>query len=75
MKQNLNLLATSKRQINRAIRHIGLEIQNNRDGYSYFTDLRDGCQIGESVYVCYLSQQTVGDWVADAEIAKAMGPS
>ena len=76
MKYNkLKLLATSKRQINSAIRHLGLEIQNNRDGYSYFTDLCDGCQVGESVYICYLSQQTVGDWVIDAEIAKAQGPS
>lgn len=72
-------LATSKRQINRYIRHLGVEIQNNRDGYSYFTTLSDtdrwgvGEQIGESVYVCWLSQVTVAYWVAEAVNAVKQG--
>ena len=80
MKQKMSILAKSKRQINIAIKHLGLEIQNNMNGYSYFTHIEDGTDlaghvVGESIYVCYLNQQTVGEWVKDAEIAMAMGPS
>tara|TARA_R110002110_G_scaffold74463_5_gene196985 strand:+ start:1386 stop:1646 length:261 start_codon:yes stop_codon:yes gene_type:complete len=73
-------LATSKRQINRYIRHHGVEIQNNRDGYSYFTALADtdrwiaGQQIGESVYICWLSQVSVAYWVSEAVSAVGHGP-
>lgn len=57
----------TKRTINRALRPLGLEIQNNRDGYSYFTSRRFGHQIGESVFACWLSSYTVPEWV---ELAK-----
>lgn len=75
---NLDRVARSKRQINRALAAAGLavEIQNNRDGYSYFTGLggsRHGHQIGDSVFVCYLSSYTVGEWVAAAQIAIGEG--
>jgi hypothetical protein len=60
----------TKARINRAIRHLGLEIQNQRGGgYSYFTSLATGDQIGESVMVCYLNQQPLEKWVQDAERA------
>jgi hypothetical protein len=60
-------LARSKSQINSALKRAGipLEIQNNRGGYSYFTDM-EGNQVGESVMVCYLSQISVGAWIAEA---------
>ncbi len=60
------------RAINSALRRAGLavEIQNNRDGYSYFTNPEKG-QVGESVYVCYLNQMSVADWVAQARYAIA----
>ena len=63
----------NKRSINAALKRAGLpvEIQNNRDGYSYFTSTLNGDQIGESVLVCYLNQQSIEGWVADARHAIA----
>jgi hypothetical protein len=68
--------ARSKRQINRRIRHLNLEIQNNRDGYSYFTVLNgpdEGCQMGSSIWVCYLSQVSLEWWVTAAYVATKEG--
>ena len=64
-------MIATKRTINAALRRAGLavEIQNNRDGYSYFTSTLTGAQVGQSVLVCYLNQQTVKGWVADARHA------
>lgn len=61
----------TKRTINAALKRAGLpvEIQNNRDGYSYFTHAVTGYQIGESVLICYLSHQTVEQWVEHARWA------
>ncbi|MBM4229514.1 MAG: hypothetical protein FJ184_02045 [Gammaproteobacteria bacterium] len=61
----------NKRSINAALKRAGipLEIQNNRDGYSYFTSKVTGGQIGESVMVCYLNQQSIEGWVSDARHA------
>jgi hypothetical protein len=61
----------NKKTINRAIAHLGIEIQNNRDGYSYFTSLETGDQIGHSVMVCYLNSYTLDEWVSEANWAKA----
>ena len=61
----------TKRTINRAIKHLGLEIQNNRDGYSYFTSLKTGEQVGMSVYVCYLNSYSLKRWVGEAIYAAA----
>jgi hypothetical protein len=59
----------TKAQINRAIRHTGLTVHGARgDGCFYFLDA-NGDQIGESVYVAYLNQQTLNEWVADAGAA------
>jgi len=59
----------TKSKINKAIKHLGLEIVGTRgDGYFYFLDF-DGYQIGESVYVCYLSDLTLDRWVDEAEHA------
>jgi hypothetical protein len=56
-------------QINRAIRHTGLEIIHERgSGYSYFID-KQGSQIGCSVPVCYLRQFSIEQWVEEAEHA------
>lgn len=59
----------NKRTINRALRPLGLEIQNNRDGYSYFTSRRFGHQIGASVFVSYLSSLPLDRWVDEARAA------
>jgi hypothetical protein len=59
----------NKRTINRALRPLGLEIQNNRGGYSYFTSRRFGHQIGASVYVSYLSSLPLSRWVDEARAA------
>lgn len=68
----INLIMT-KARINKAIKHLGLEIQNKRgDGYSYFTDM-EGNQVGDSVYVCYMSQLSLAQWVGEATRAKAQG--
>jgi hypothetical protein len=65
-------MAMTKQRINRAIKHLNLEIQGNRrDGYFYFTDLTTGAQVGESIMVCYLNQQPLERWVQDATSANA----
>jgi hypothetical protein len=61
----------TKKKINAAIKHLGLEIQNTRgDGYSYFTCLETEEQAGDSVYVCYMNHQPLATWVRDAEYAR-----
>jgi triphosphoribosyl-dephospho-CoA synthetase len=60
----------TKNRINKAIRHLNLEIVGNGDGYFYFCDLTTGEQIGESVLVCYLKHQTLQRWVEDAQEAR-----
>jgi hypothetical protein len=55
------------KQINKAIRHTGLEIVYTKgDGVFYFLD-SEGYQVGETVYVCYLNQLTLDQWVRQAE--------
>jgi hypothetical protein len=55
-------------KINRAIRHLNLEIIHERgSGYSYFLDTTTGDQIGASVQVCYLSSLSLEQWVQEAE--------
>lgn len=61
----------TKKIINKAIQHLGLEIVNTRgDGYSYFLDIQTGYQVGSSVYICYLNQATLQEWVSYAEAAR-----
>jgi len=59
----------TSRTINRAIKHTGLIINRGR-GYQYFTDAVTNEQIGESVYVCYLNQYTIEQWIEEAEYAR-----
>jgi hypothetical protein len=61
----------TKARINKAIRHLGIEIVGNRGaGYFYFVDLAKKIgQVGNSVMVCYLHQQSLSRWVIDAETA------
>ncbi len=64
------------KQINRAIKHLNLEVIHNRgSGYSYFLDLTTGDQVGDSVYVCHLNQQTLDKWVHDAQWARNIAGS
>jgi hypothetical protein len=60
------------RQINRAIRHTGLEI-NRGEGYQYFTHIETGDQYGASVMVCYLNHLPLDRWVEEAEEALENG--
>ena len=60
-------------QINRAIRHLNLEIIHQRgSGYSYFLDTSTGDQIGASVPVCYLNTLSLEQWVQEAEAASKL---
>jgi len=64
----------TKRQINRAIKHLYLEVQHERGaGYCYFTGLTTGTTVGESVMVCYLNQLTLEQWVDRATQALEEG--
>lgn len=66
---NSDKMTTAK--INRAIKHLNLEIIHERgSGYSYFLDLTTGDQVGESVAVCYLHHLPLDRWVAEAVEAK-----
>ena len=60
-------MTTSK--INRAIRHLGVEIVRGY-GYVYFCSLAaDKGQVGESVMVPFLNRYSLEQWVADAKFA------
>jgi hypothetical protein len=64
-------MTTSK--INRAIKHLNLQIIHERgSGYSYFLDLQTEDQIGDSVLVCYLNQLSLTRWVEEAELARGI---
>lgn len=64
----------TKQQINRAIKHLGIEVEAKRgDGYSYFLSLTTRDQIGESQMVCYLYHRTLDQWVKAAEEAVKSG--
>ena len=55
-------------RINKAIRHTGLTLVYTRgDGYFYFID-QNGDHV-KSVYVCYMNQLTLDQWVQYAESA------
>lgn len=57
----------TKTKINQAIKKYNVEIISRRGaGYSYFIDLDTQEQVGESVMVCYLKQQTLEQWVEQA---------
>ena len=59
----------TKAKINRAIKHLGIEVVGTRgDGYFYFID-PDGSTVGGSVMVRYLNHLTIEQWVAEAEEA------
>ena len=66
---DLNISNMTKKRINKAIAHLGLEVVGNGDGYFYFCDLESGAQVGESVMVCYLKHLTLDRWVGEAELA------
>ena len=61
----------TQRAINAALKKAGLPvtIQNNRGGYSYFVSIETGYQVGDSVLLCYLNQQSIEEWVKDARYA------
>ena len=56
----------TKSKINKKIKVTGLTICGERgDGYFYFLDANEE-QVGESVYVAYLNQLTLPQWVEEA---------
>ena len=63
----------TKSHINRAIRHLGIKIVGGSGfsaGYFYFVDIAEKIgQVGSSVMVCYLNQQSLQRWVSDAQYA------
>lgn len=60
-------MTTSK--INRAIRHLGVEIVRGY-GYVYFCSLAsDRGQVGESVMIPFLNCCSLEQWVAEARFA------
>ena len=64
----------TKQKINKAIQFTGLEIQATRgDGYSYFTSIATGDQVGQSNMVCYLKHLSLEEWVQAAEYASRKG--
>jgi len=61
----------TKSRINRAIKHLDLEICGERgEGSFYFRHIPTGAKAGKSVMVCYLNQQILGRWIDDATAAK-----
>ena len=62
----------TKKIINRAIKHLNLKIEGARgDACFYFVDLKTDNVIDEStVYVCYLNQLSLEQWVKEAEFIK-----
>ena len=56
----------TKNKINKSIKSTGLSIFGERgEGYFYFLN-SSGDQVGESVYVAYLNQLTLSQWVDEA---------
>ena len=63
------LPAKSVAQVDRAIKHLGVEIIRAR-GYFYFVSLDPAVgPVGDSVYMCYLNQQSLARWISDAKNA------
>ncbi len=72
---SLDTLAKSVAQVDRAIRHLGVELIRGR-GYFYFVSLDPAVgQVGESIMVCYLNQLTLAQWVACAKNATMENPN
>lgn len=61
----------NKRIIDKAIRHLGVQIQHERgSGYFYFTTLGENAySVGKSVYVCYYDHLTLEQWCDEARWA------
>ena len=61
----------TRKTVNKAIVHVWLEIQDNGDGYFYFTDTTTGDVVGDSVFACRLNFNTLAEWVMEAEDARS----
>jgi len=60
----------NKRTIDRAIKHLDLQIIHQRgSGYFYFVSLTTNTQVGESVGICYYDQIDLSRWVDFATYA------
>jgi hypothetical protein len=62
-------IARSVTQINRAIKHLGIEVVRGR-GYFYFWSLDPAAaQVGDSVMVPYLNCMSLHRWIRAAQAA------
>lgn len=64
----------TRKTVNKAIAHLGLQVQDNGDGYFYFTDTATEDVVGDSVFVCRLNFNTLAEWVMEAEDARGIQP-
>jgi hypothetical protein len=64
----------TRKTVNKAIAHLGLEIQDNGDGYFYFTDTTTGDVVGDSVFACRLNFNSLPVWIMEAEDARGTQP-
>jgi hypothetical protein len=64
----------TRKTVNKAIAHLGLQVQDNGDGYFYFTDTATEDVVGDSVFVCRLNFKTLAEWVMEAEGARGIQP-
>ena len=57
-------------RINKAIRHLNLEVVGNGDGYFYFVDTVTEYQRGECVMVPHLNRLSLQQWIEEAKQAR-----
>ena len=70
MKYTTERPRLTRKTVNKAIAHLGLEIQDNGDGYFYFTDTKTGDVVGQFVFACRLNFNSLAEWVMEAEDAR-----
>lgn len=70
MKYTTERPRLTRKTVNKAIAHLGLEIQDNGDGYFYFTDTTTGDIVGQSIFSCRLNFNSLAEWVMEAEDAR-----
>ena len=74
MKYTADRPRLTRKTVNRAIAYLGLEIQDNGDGYFYFTDTTTGDVVGDSVFACRLNFNSLPVLIIEAEDARGTQP-
>jgi hypothetical protein len=70
MKYTADRPRLTRKTVNKAIAHLGLEIQDNGDGYFYFTDTTTEEVVGDSILVYRLNFNSLPVWIMEAEDAR-----